>query len=55
MKDGTPIEMTEEDGKLLLPRQHIADPELAKLIAKIVPKNRHTETDWGVPVGRETW
>jgi len=55
LKDGTPLELTAENGKLLLTPQHTADPELAKLIAKITPKNRHKETDWGHPVGRETW
>ena len=37
----------------LLPLQRAADPELVKLIAKITPKNRHGEADWGMPVGRE--
>lgn len=55
LKNGTPIELTAEDGRLLLTPQHAADPELAKLIARITPKNRHAETDWGQPVGREIW
>ena len=53
LKNGTAIELTSEDGKLLLTPQHTADPELAKLIAKITPKNRRGETDWDVPVGLE--
>lgn len=28
---------------------------LADLVAKITPGNRHSETDWGKPVGREAW
>ena len=55
LKNGTAIELTAEGGRLLLTPQHTADPELAKLIAKISPKNRHGETDWGKPVGRELW
>ena len=28
---------------------------LEELVARITPKNRHEETDWGGPVGRESW
>jgi antitoxin MazE len=28
--------------------------ELADLVARITPKNRHRETDWGPPRGRES-
>jgi len=29
--------------------------ELAELVAGITPKNRHRETDWGRPQGKESW
>ena len=29
--------------------------ELRRLVAGITPKNRHGETDWGKPIGRESW
>jgi antitoxin MazE len=29
--------------------------ELSELVARITPKNRHRETDWGQPQGEETW
>ena len=29
--------------------------ELDELVSAITPKNRHRETDWGEPVGREVW
>lgn len=34
-----------------------ARPEysLDELVARITPKNRHGETDWGSPVGNESW
>ncbi|MBZ5704006.1 MAG: AbrB/MazE/SpoVT family DNA-binding domain-containing protein [Acidobacteriia bacterium] len=34
-----------------------ARPEysLNDLVAGITPKNRHGETDWGSPVGSESW
>ena len=28
---------------------------LRELVDGITPKNRHKETDWGPPVGRELW
>ena len=28
---------------------------LSQLVAKISSKNRHRETDWGKPAGRESW
>jgi antitoxin MazE len=28
---------------------------LNELVARITPKNRHRETDWGSPVGNESW
>jgi antitoxin MazE len=30
-------------------------PTLAQLLRGITPLNRHTETDWGQPVGNELW
>ena len=29
--------------------------ELAELVAGITPKNRHRQTDWGRPQGKESW
>lgn len=28
---------------------------LEELVGGITPRNRHAETDWGSPVGNETW
>lgn len=35
----------------------VAEPErsLADLVARITPENRHSEVDWGPPVGNEVW
>lgn len=30
-------------------------PILTEMIEQITPENRHPETDWGPPVGREVW
>jgi len=29
--------------------------ELKDLVSQITPKNRHSETDWGKPQGKESW
>jgi antitoxin MazE len=29
--------------------------ELSELVARITPRNRHRETDWGQPQGEESW
>jgi antitoxin MazE len=29
--------------------------ELSELVSKITAKNRHGETGWGAPVGKESW
>jgi antitoxin MazE len=29
--------------------------ELAELVSRINPKNRHRETNWGQPEGEESW
>ncbi len=42
------------DGAIVL-RPTLRRYELSKLVARITPKNRHRETDWGQPQGEESW
>jgi len=51
---GTTVEMVRANGGLLITP---AAPHytLNELVAGITPQNRHAETDWGAPVGRELW
>mgnify|MGYP003394853698 CR=1 FL=1 len=30
-------------------------PTLGELVSRITPENRHRETDWGKPMGKEIW
>ena len=42
----------------LQPRQFVMSLrkyDLDELVSQITPENRHPETDWGVPQGREEW
>lgn len=46
------VQVREEDGRIIIEK---ADPSLEELCARITPDNRHGETDWGPPVGKEYW
>jgi antitoxin MazE len=42
------------DGSIVLRSRH-RKYSLEELVAKITPTNRHDETDWGTPQGKEAW
>ena len=42
------------DGSIVL-RSARRKYELGQLVSRITTKNRHSETDWGPPVGQEAW
>ena len=44
----------QRDGSIVL-RSTRPRYELSELVSQITPKNRHPETDWGSPVGKESW
>jgi antitoxin MazE len=46
--------MLGRDGSIIL-RSTRPRYELAGLVARITRKNRHAETDWGHPQGKESW
>ena len=54
LAEGTTIEVKVLGRNLVLAR---AQPEydLKQLVAGITRKNRHGETAWGEPLGKETW
>lgn len=44
------------DGDLIVtPVRRRRRPTLDELVDAITPENRHPETDWGPPVGKEVW
>ena len=51
----TAVEMSIEDGKLVISPVEHPQYVLEELLAQITPWNLHDEVDWGAPVGRETW
>ena len=42
------------DGSIVL-RPARRKYDLRQLVSRIITKNRHSETDWGPPTGRESW
>jgi antitoxin MazE len=54
LEEGAEIDVTVVDGALLL-RPCRREYSLKELLDQITPENLHEETDWGKPVGRESW
>ena len=54
VSEGDDVEVTVKDGTIVISpaRRRYRIEELVK---GITVKNRHPETAWGPPVGRETW
>ncbi|MEN8149865.1 MAG: AbrB/MazE/SpoVT family DNA-binding domain-containing protein [Planctomycetota bacterium] len=55
ISDGSELELEVRDGVLLLTPRRDDRPDLADLVARIRPGNRHDEIDTGRPRGREVW
>ena len=50
------VEIRVADGSILVEPVAKNDiPSLEELVAGITEENRHAETDWGAPAGREVW
>lgn len=52
--DGDTVDVSVQNGAIVI-RPAKARYSLDELVARITPKNRHPETDWGKPAGREAW
>lgn len=55
LREGDRVDLSlSEDGRVVLtPARHRFT--LDELVQGITPGNRHAETDWGRPVGKEAW
>ena len=49
------VDITVKDGALLITPTPKRKRQLQELLSGITEENRHGETDWGKPVGREIW
>ncbi|HEY0024616.1 MAG TPA: AbrB/MazE/SpoVT family DNA-binding domain-containing protein [Longimicrobium sp.] len=55
LSSGSEVEMTVEDGRLVITPGTKPRYTLEELVAGITPENRHAEIDTGPPVGNEVW
>jgi antitoxin MazE len=55
LKPNDPVTVREEDGRIVIEPVHHAVHDIEALIEAITPENRHEETDWGPPAGKEIW
>jgi len=55
LKIDSPVEVSTEDGKLVI--APVAEPQLTlkQLLAKVTPENIHHEIDTGTAIGNEAW
>ena len=51
----SPVEVTLEEGKLVISPVNQKKPGLAQLLAQVTPENLHGEVETGLPVGKEIW
>ncbi len=53
--EGTPVEMTMEDGRLIVRVAEDHEWSLDELLSGVRPENLHAEADTGGPIGGESW
>lgn len=54
LRDGDAVDVTVEQGAIVV-RPAARRYSIEQLVKGITPRNRHKETDWGAPVGKEVW
>jgi antitoxin MazE len=52
--EGDTVDVSVRNGAIVI-RPSRRTYSLDQLVARITPRNRHGESDWGAPVGHETW
>jgi antitoxin MazE len=52
--EGDTVSVSVKNGVIVV-RPNRPTYSLRQLVAKITPRNRHRESDWGTPVGDEAW
>jgi antitoxin MazE len=55
VKKGSRVNLTLENGRVIMKPIRRRKYTLQELVSKITPQNRHPETDWGPPQGKEIW
>jgi antitoxin MazE len=55
LKSGDPVDVREENGRVVIEKVRSEEITLDTLLAGVTPENIHAEFDWGPAVGREIW
>ncbi len=55
LKTDDPVDVREENGRIVIEKARPEKLDIQALIDGITEQNRHEETDWGPPVGKEYW
>ena len=55
LKPDDPIDVREENGRIVIEPVRAKHFSLDELLAGITPENRHEEIDFGPPQGNEVW
>ena len=55
LKEDGDVELSVQRGRLVVEPPATPSYTLEELLADVRPSNLHGETDWGPPVGKETW
>lgn len=53
LRQGSSVELAVECGRMIVKPAKKRKPALAELLKGVTKANRHAETDWGPPVGKE--
>jgi antitoxin MazE len=51
---GDQVDVSVRNGAIVI-RPSRRTYSLRELVSKVTPKNRHSETEWAKPAGREAW
>ena len=55
IRKGSAVKLSVENGRMAMKPVRLRKYSLKELVSKITPQNRHPETDWGEPMGKEIW
>ncbi|MBI4327795.1 MAG: AbrB/MazE/SpoVT family DNA-binding domain-containing protein [Chloroflexi bacterium] len=55
VRKGTPVSLTIDEGRIVVEPLKRRKYSLKELVSQITLNNRHDETDWGRPHGKEIW
>jgi antitoxin MazE len=55
LREGDAVGFEVKSPGVIIIRATRIQPTLQDLVAKITPRNRHNETEWGKPRGSEVW